>query len=67
MVGYSYNKDFNNTVCAGIIPNCPVTLEDIKSSHTIFGTDLPSLKVKIARQQPKPVMKNYVNISHKIL
>ena len=56
MLGYSYNKDFNNTVCAGMIPNCPVTLEDIKSAHTIFRLDAPSLKEKMARQQPKPVM-----------
>ena len=30
MVGYLSDKDFKNTVHAGIIPNCPVTLEDIK-------------------------------------
>ena len=30
MVGYPSDKDFNNTVHAGIIPNCSVTLEDIK-------------------------------------
>ena len=57
MVVYSYNKEFNNKLCVGVIPNCPVNLEDIKLSHTIFGPDVPSLKVKIARQQPKPVMR----------
>ena len=46
MVGYSYYKDFNNTVFASMIPNCPVTLEDIKSAHTIFRPDFPSLKEK---------------------
>ena len=67
MVVSSYEKEFNNTVCVSVIPNFPVTLEDIKSSHTIFVPDVPSLKVKIARQQTKPVMYNYVNISHKML
>ena len=67
MVVYSYEKEFNNTMCFGVIPNCPVTLEDINSSHIIFGPDVPSLKVKIARQQLKPVIYNYVKISHEIL
>ena len=67
LVVYSYNKDFNNTVCASMITNPPVTLEDIKSAHTIFGPDVPSLKGKMARQKPKTVMYNYVKIYHDIL
>ena len=67
MVVYSQDKEFNNTVCVSVIPNRPITLEDTKSVHTIFGPDVPSLKVKIARQQLRPVMYNYVNISHEIL
>ena len=66
-MGYPNNKDFNNTVCAGMIPNFPVTLEDIKSDHTIFGPNVHSLKGKITRQKTKPVMYNYVKISHDIL
>ena len=67
MVGYLYNKEFNITVYTGIITNFPVTLEDIKSAHMIFRPDVPSLKEKMARQQPKPVMYNHVNTSHDIL
>ena len=44
MVGYLSNKDFKNMVHDEMIPNCPVTLEDIKNSHTIFVPNVPSLK-----------------------
>ena len=44
MVGYHSDKDFKNMVCVGMIPNCPVNLDDIKNANTIFGSDVPSLK-----------------------
>ena len=67
VVGQLYDKDFNNTVSACVITNCIVTLEDIKSAHTIFGPDFPSLKVKITDQKPNPVIYKYVKIYHNIL
>ena len=67
MVGYLNDKDFNNTVCVSMITNCLVTFEYIKSAHTIFGPDFPSLKVKITDQKPNPVIYKYVKIYHNIL
>ena len=61
MVGYPSYKDFNNMVRAGMIPNRPVTLEEIKNVHAIFGPDVPSLKGKTVRLKPKPVVSNCVN------
>ena len=50
-----------------MIPNCPVTLDDIKNSNTIFVPNVLSLKVKMVRWQPKSVVSNYINILKEIL
>ena len=49
-------------VRAKIIPNCPITLDDIKNSNTIFGPTVSSLKEKMLRWKPKPVVSSYVKI-----
>ena len=67
MVGYLSNKDFKNMVHDDMIPNFPVTLEDIKNSHTIFVSNVPSLKGEIVMQKPKPVLFRYVIIPKDIL
>ena len=54
-------------VHAVMIPKFSVTIEDIKNAHTIFGTYVPSLKVKMARRQPKTLVYNYVKITKDIL
>ena len=67
MVGYPSEKDFKNMVHAGMIPNCPITLDYIKNDNIIFGPNAPSLKGKMVRQKPKPVFSNYNNIPKDIL
>ena len=67
VVGYPSEKDFKNMVHSGMIPNFPVTLDDIKSSNTIFVPDVPSLKGKIMRRQTRPVVSNEINILKDIL
>ena len=54
-------------VRADIIPNCPVILDYIKNYNTIFGPDVTSLKGKMSRRKPKPVVSNYVKIPKDIL
>ena len=61
-MGYSSDKDFRIMVRDGMIPKCPVTPDDINNDNTIFGTGVPSLKLKMARQKPKPVVSNCINI-----
>jgi hypothetical protein len=60
MVGYPSPADFTNMVRANMIRNFPVTPTDITTSNKIFGPDVASLKVKTARQQPAPVLTDYV-------
>ena len=54
-------------LCSRMIPNCPIALDDIKNSNTIFGPNVPSLKGKMVRRQPKTVVLNYVKVLKDIL
>ena len=45
----------------------PVILDDINNDNTIFGHNFPSLKLKMLRQKPKPVVSNYIKIPKDIL
>ena len=67
MVEYRLDKYFKNMVRARMIPNSPVTLDDIKNSNKIFGPDVPSLKGEMVRQKSKPMVSNYVKIPKEVL
>ena len=67
MVGYPSEKDFKNMVHAGMIPNCPITLDYIKNDNIIFGPNAPSLKGKMVRRKTKPVVSNYGKTLKEIL
>ena len=54
-------------MCVGIIPNCPINLDDIKNVNTIFGLGAPSLKGKTTRLKQKPMVSNYAKITMEIL
>ena len=41
MVEYPLDKYIKNMVRARMIPNSPVTLDDIKNSNKIFGPNVP--------------------------
>jgi hypothetical protein len=45
-----------------LIPNCPVTRDDIIAAEHIFGPDLGILKGKTVRQKPAAARLNTVNI-----
>ena len=58
MVGYPSEKGFKNIVCAGMIPNFPVTLDGIKNANTIFFPNFLSIKGEMMRRQPNTVISN---------
>ena len=45
--------DYVRYVANNLIPNCPITVQDIKNAEFIWGPDLGSLKGK-TRRQPSP-------------
>ena len=67
MVGYPSEQYFKNMMRDGMIPNCSVSLDDIKISNIIFELNAPSLKGRMAGRQPNPVVSNYAKIMKEIL
>jgi len=51
MVGRPTSKEFMQIVEKNLIPNCPVTREDIMNAEKIFGPDVGSLKGKTVRRR----------------
>ena len=52
-IGGPMMKDFIHYVTTNLIPNCPITVRDIKNANFVWGPDLGSLKGKTMRQ-PSP-------------
>ena len=50
-----------------IIPNCPITIQDIKSAEFIWGSDLECVKGKTARQMSPTVRVENTSISVSII
>jgi len=45
-----------------LIKSCPITVEDIDNSEKIYGADIPSMKGKITRRKPIPVVENIIEV-----
>eukprot|EP00957_Ditylum_brightwellii_P058645 4447769-Ditylum_brightwellii.AAC.1 len=44
VVGQLSKSDFKKMLQFNLIPNCPITLQDIKNAKAIFGKDIWALK-----------------------
>lgn len=67
MMGCPSDRDFEGVVREKLLPNCPVTVDDIRNAHTIFGPDLASLRGKTVRRKPEHVRTDYVAIPKDII
>jgi hypothetical protein len=74
MVGRPTTKEFIKIVEMNLLPNCPVTREDILIAEKIFGPDIGSLKGKTVRRDtdhvevsatpvPSELMSQYRNVT----
>eukprot|EP00957_Ditylum_brightwellii_P156938 11944260-Ditylum_brightwellii.AAC.1 len=45
-----------------LMPNCPITTQDIKNAKTIFGKDIGALKGTTMQKKPKPVVTDYIHV-----
>jgi hypothetical protein len=59
--------DFNATIIMNAIKNNPVTLEDVKISEMIFGSDIGRIKDKTTRINPNPVISDYIEIPQELI
>ena len=48
-------KDFIRYVSMNLIPNCPVTIQDIKNAEFVWGPDIGCVKGKTVWSQPSVV------------
>merc|ERR1712086_528409 len=73
-IGRPMTKDFIHYVAANLIPNCPITVHDIKNAEFIWGPELGALKGTTTRQTspqirmennpiPKQVMQQYRDVT----
>ena len=74
MIGRPTTKEFAKIVDMNLLPNCPVTREDILIAEKIFGPDVGSLKGKTVRHStdhvevadvpvPSKLMSQYRNVT----
>jgi hypothetical protein len=54
--------DFEGMVRLNMLKDFPVTNDDIKNAHTLFGMDLTTIRGKTVWHRPKRVITDYVNI-----
>jgi len=59
-------KDFKTAISMNLIRNCPVTVEDINNSEKIFGADIPSMKGKVTRKKPTPVVEDIIELPEEL-
>jgi hypothetical protein len=52
--------DFKTTINMSAIKNNHVTLEDVKISEMIFGSNIGRIKGKKTRSKPNPILSNYI-------
>ena len=49
------------------IANCPVTIGDMNLAEEIFGKDIPTLKGKMMRRKPTPVVHSLIEIPPELI
>ena len=55
VLGFPTQKDHERYIENNLLHNSPVTIEDIRIAHAIFGESIPSLKGKTRRRKPSVV------------
>jgi hypothetical protein len=67
MMGNPSKKDYNTMVSNNLIPECPITPTDITNARAIFGPDLLSVRGKMVRTTPAPVVADYVAVPRNLV
>jgi hypothetical protein len=67
MTGVLSEHAFLSMVRLPQLKDCPITHDDIKIAHTLFGPDLVNIRGKTVRRSPKRVKTDYVKIPWPLL
>ena len=66
-VGYPHIHDLKNIISINSVKNCPITIKDINIAKKIYGKDIGSLKGKLKRQKPIPVISEIIEIPKELM
>ena len=64
---YPSVKDFRWIIISNQIQDCPVTVQDINISHTIWDKNIAALKGKTTQRKPIPVAGNWLKVPTELL
>jgi hypothetical protein len=67
MTGVPLEHALQSMVCLNHLKNCPITHDDVKIAHTIYGHDLTNIRGKTVRRKPEHVEENYIEIPKELL
>ena len=62
MVGRPSLKDFQKMISNNLLHDCPVTVEAINNTETIFGPDMAALKGKTTRPKAPTIRCNLIKV-----
>ena len=67
MVASPSERDYQAMVRLNMLKDCPVTNDDIRNAHAIYGPDLASIRGKTVRRAPERVVVDYVDVPRHLL
>jgi hypothetical protein len=66
-IGRPSTKTFLRIISDNLLPNCPITTQDVMNAAQILGPDVGSLEGKTVRRGPIPVSGNLVSIPAELM
>ena len=67
MTGVPTERAFESMVRLNQLQDCPITIDDVKNAHLIWGDDLANKRGKTVRRKPDRVEADYVEIPRALL
>ena len=67
MTGVPTERAFESMVRLNQLQGCPITIDDVKNAHLIWGPDLANKRGKTVHWKPDRVETDYVDIPRDLL
>jgi hypothetical protein len=67
MIGRPSIGDFMGIIKNSLLPHAKITANDIQNAELIYGKDIGAIQEKTTRNQPSPVVTDYVNVPEDVM